>query len=46
MYKRQIWGSGQGIGGIKDSPSVADLVGRIKSEYEEAYSEFKTKIDN
>ena len=43
---KDIWGSGQGIGGIKDSPSVADLVGRIKSEYEEAYSEFKTKIDN
>ena len=43
---KDIWGSGQGIGGIKDSPSVADLVGRIKSEYEEAYSEFKSKIDN
>ena len=43
---KDIWGFGQGIGGIKDSPSVADLVGRIKSEYEEAYSEFKSKIDN
>ena len=23
---KDIWGSGQGIGGIKDSPSVAELV--------------------
>jgi nitronate monooxygenase len=39
-----IWGSGQGIGGIKDSPSVAELVGRIKVEYEQAYEDFKIKI--
>ena len=43
---KDIWGSGQGIGGIKDSPSVAELVGRIKSEYEQAFEEFKLKIDN
>ena len=41
---KDIWGSGQGIGGIKDSPSVAELVGRIKSEYEEAFDEFKNRI--
>ena len=41
---KDIWGSGQGIGGIKDSPSVAELVGRIKSEYESAFNTFKTKI--
>ena len=41
---KDIWGSGQGIGGIKDSPSVAELVGRIKVEYEQAYEDFKTKI--
>ena len=41
---KDIWGSGQGIGGIKDSPSVAELVGRIKVEYEQAYQDFKTKI--
>jgi nitronate monooxygenase len=41
---KDIWGSGQGIGAIKDSPSVAELVGRIKSEYESAFDTFKTKI--
>ena len=41
---KDIWGSGQGIGAIKDSPSVAELVGRIKSEYELAFNTFKTKI--
>ena len=41
---KDIWGSGQGIGGIKDSPSVAELVGRIKVEYEQAYEDFKIKI--
>ena len=43
---KDIWGSGQGIGGIKDSPSVAELVDRIKSEYEEAFNEFKLKTGN
>ena len=41
---KDIWGSGQGIGAIKDSPSVAELVGRIKSEYESAFNAFKSKI--
>ena len=41
---KDIWGSGEGIGGIKDSPSVAELVGRIKSEYEEAFDEFKNRM--
>jgi nitronate monooxygenase len=41
---KDIWGSGQGIGGITDSPSVAELVGRIKSEYESAFNAFKSKI--
>ena len=43
---KDIWGSGQGIGGIKDSPSVAELVGRIKSEYENAFNDFKSKVEN
>ena len=43
---KDIWGSGQGIGGIKDSPSVAELVDRIKSEYEEAFDEFKNRIQS
>ena len=41
---KDICGSGQGIGGIKDSPSVAELVGRIKLEYEEAFNKFKLRI--
>ena len=41
---KDIWGSGQGIGGIKDSPTVSELVGRLKKEYEEAFNEFKSKM--
>ena len=41
---KDIWGSGQGIGNIKDSPSVAELVGRIESEYKTAFEDFKSKI--
>ena len=44
--RKDLWGSGQGIGGIKDSPSVAELVGRIKSEYEKAFNDFKSKIES
>jgi|TARA_B110000914_G_scaffold225787_1_gene247598 nitronate monooxygenase len=40
---KDIWGSGQGIGGIVDSPPVQELVDRIKSEYEEAGREFIRK---
>ena len=43
---KDIWGSGQGIGGIKDSPSVAELVGRIESEYNIAFNDFKAKIES
>ena len=43
---KDIWGSGQGIGGIKDSPSVSELVARIKSEYDEAFADFKSKIES
>ena len=41
---KDIWGSGQGIGLIEDSPSVEELVSRLKSEYELAFEEFKSKI--
>jgi nitronate monooxygenase len=41
---KDIWGSGQGIGGIQDSPTVIELVGRLKKEYEEAFNEFKSKM--
>ena len=43
---KDIWGSGQGIGAIKDSPSVAQLVDRIESEYVEAFEDFKSKMEN
>jgi nitronate monooxygenase len=33
---KDIWGSGQGIGLIEDSPSVEELVGRIKEEFNSA----------
>jgi nitronate monooxygenase len=33
---KDIWGSGQGIGRIYDSPPVSELVDRIKTEYEQA----------
>jgi nitronate monooxygenase len=33
---RDIWGAGQGVGLIDDVPSVAELVLRLKGEYEEA----------
>ena len=40
---KDIWGSGQGIGGIKDDPSVKDLVTRLKEEYNQAKLEFNEK---
>ena len=40
---KDIWGSGQGIGGIVDSPPVQELVDRIHSEYKEATQEFIRK---
>ena len=40
---KDIWGSGQGIGGIVDSSPVQELVDRIQSEYEEATQEFIRK---
>ena len=33
---RDIWGSGQGIGQITDAPPVAELVGRMKAEFDQA----------
>jgi len=37
---RDIWGSGQGIGQIKDAPPVAELVERLKVEFDEARGDF------
>src|SRR5947209_6751628 len=33
---RDIWGSGQGIGQITDAPPVADLIDRMKAEFDQA----------
>ena len=33
---KDIWGAGQGVGSIHDLPSVADLVERLRHEYQEA----------
>ncbi len=37
---RDIWGSGQGIGQIADAPPVAELVERLKAEFDEASVDF------
>ncbi|MFZ5732456.1 MAG: NAD(P)H-dependent flavin oxidoreductase [Pseudomonadota bacterium] len=37
---RDIWGSGQGIGQIVDAPPVAELVRRLRDEYDLARSDF------
>ena len=41
---KDIWGSGQGIGLIEDSPPVSELVTRIKSEFDTAVSELQSRI--
>ena len=38
---KDIWGSGQGIGSIKDSPTVQALVDQLKEEYLSAAEDFK-----
>jgi len=40
---KDIWGSGQGIGGITDAPSVGDLVKSLKNQYDQAFSEMVEK---
>ena len=42
---KDIWGSGQGIGLIEDSPPVEELAVRLKSEIELAFKEFKSKVE-
>lgn len=37
---RDIWGSGQGIGQISDAPPVAELVARMKREFDQAGQDF------
>jgi len=40
---RDIWGCGQGIGAVKQVPTVADLVDRFAAEYETAKGELAAK---
>ena len=40
---KDIWGSGQGIGSIKDSPSVQTLVNQLTLEYKEAVEDLNQK---
>lgn len=35
---RDIWGAGQGVGLMEDVPTVAEMVGRLKEQYEAARS--------
>ena len=41
---RDIWGSGQGIGQIADSPPVGELVDRMKSEFADASAAFLDRV--
>ena len=40
---KDIWGSGQGIGSIKDSPPVQTLVNQLTSEFKEAVKDLNQK---
>ena len=40
---KDIWGSGQGIGGITDDPSVDYLVKTMKDQYDQAFNELLEK---
>ena len=40
---KDIWGSGQGIGSIKNDPTVQDLVNELTEQYEQAYGEMQEK---
>ncbi|MCR9213232.1 MAG: nitronate monooxygenase family protein [Proteobacteria bacterium] len=40
---KDIWGSGQGIGSVKDVPTVSAYVDRLKEQYAEAKAEINNK---
>ncbi|MFN3628403.1 MAG: nitronate monooxygenase, partial [Parvibaculum sp.] len=37
---KHIWSAGQGVGSIDDVPAVADLIARLRREYDEAVTSF------
>lgn len=39
---RDVWSAGQGVGAIEDVPSVAELVGRLHSDYQHSRSTFNS----
>jgi nitronate monooxygenase len=41
---KDIWGSGQGIGQIKDAPPAGELIARLKAEYAQACKEFAARM--
>ena len=43
---KDIYGSGQGINSIKDSPKVEDLVDEMKTGFQQAKREFSEKSNN
>lgn len=41
---KDIWGSGQGIGAVKQVGSVADFVAQLEAEYQDAWSQLQAKV--
>jgi nitronate monooxygenase len=41
---KNIWSAGQGVGGIGDSPSTAELVARLGDEYRTAIEQISGKL--
>ncbi|MGW3286931.1 NAD(P)H-dependent flavin oxidoreductase [Streptomyces sp. NPDC001002] len=41
---RDVWGSGQGIGAVKQSMTVADLVATLKEQYDDAQFALHAKL--
>src|SRR5262249_5873135 len=40
---RDIWSAGQGVGAIKDAPTVAELVARLRAEYAAAWADLSRR---
>ncbi len=41
---KDVWGSGQGIGTVKASTSVAEFITRLEGEYRDAFAELSSKF--
>jgi nitronate monooxygenase len=41
---KDIWGSGQGIGAVKQVGSVADFVAQLEAEYQDAWAQLQAKV--